>query len=125
MVIPCPNETVASLHFPHLKGIGSPTSSMSKSILFKTPTFSKNNFNLLISSFWPILTEPILPDLIKICSTVRSDGIFLSYSEMIFFPHFNFFFKFKNSVSISIKPSSSPAATVKVLKLNQVLLKKL
>ena len=43
--MPCPNETVASLHFPHLKGIGSPTSSISKSILLKTPIFSKNDFN--------------------------------------------------------------------------------
>ena len=91
MVIPCPNDAVASLHFPHLKGIGSPTSSISKSILLKTPIFSKNNFNLSISSFCPILTEPILPDLIKICSTVRSDGILLSYSEITFFPHCNFF----------------------------------
>ena len=61
VVMPCPNETVASLHFPHLKGIGSPTSSISKSILLKTPIFSKNNFNLSISSFCPILTDPIFP----------------------------------------------------------------
>jgi hypothetical protein len=87
--MPCPNDTVASLHLPHLKGIGSPTSSMSKSILFKIPIFSKNSFNLSIPSFCPILTEPIFPDLIKICSTVRFDGIFLSYSEIIFFQHLN------------------------------------
>ena len=116
VVIPCPNETVANLHFPHLKGIGSPTSSRSKSILFKTPIFSKNDFNLSISSFWPILTEPILPDLIKICSTVRFDGIFLSYSEIIFFPHLICFFKFLNFVSGSTAPSWIPAASVKVFK---------
>ena len=89
--MPCPKDTVASLHFPHLKGIGSPTSSISKSILRKIPILSKNNFNLSISNFCPILTEPIFPDLIKISSTVKSDGILLSYSAIVLFPHFNFF----------------------------------
>ena len=73
--MPCPYEAVANLHFPNLNGIGSPTSSISKSILSKIPIFSKNNFNLSISNFCPILTEPIFPDLIKISSTVKSDGI--------------------------------------------------
>ena len=36
--------------------------------------------NFLGPIFCAILTDPILPDLIKICSAVRSDGILLSYS---------------------------------------------
>ena len=84
VVIPCPKDTVANLHLPHLKGIGSPTSSISKCILFKTPILSKNNFNLSIWIFCAILTEPILPDLIKICSTVRFDEIFLSQRKRIY-----------------------------------------
>ena len=88
---------------------------MSKFILLRIPIFSKKAFNLIISNFCPILTDPMFPDLIKICSTVRSDGILLSYSDMLLFPHCNLFSKFKNSVSVLIKPSSNPAATVKVL----------
>jgi hypothetical protein len=44
------------------------------------PTFSKNDSNFSGPIFWAILTDPILPDLIKICSAVRSFGILLSYS---------------------------------------------
>ena len=73
---------VASLHFPHLNEMGWPTSSISNSILFKTPIFFKNNLNLSIPSFCPILTEPIFPDLIKICSAVKSFGILSSYSPI-------------------------------------------
>ena len=62
--------------------IGWPTSSISNSILFKTPIFFKNNLNLSIPSFCPILTEPIFPDLIKICSAVKSFGILSSYSPI-------------------------------------------
>ena len=48
--MPCPNEDVASLHFPHLKSIGFPTSSISNFILSKIPIFFKNNlyFQFLI-----------------------------------------------------------------------------
>ena len=84
MVIPCPNDTVANLHLPHLNGIGSPTSSISNSILFKTPIFSKKSLNLSIPTFCAILTEPIFPDLIKISSAVKSVGILSSYSPMGF-----------------------------------------
>ena len=82
VVIPCPKETVANLHFPHLNGYGSPTSSISKSILFKTPTFSKKDLSFSISNFCPILTDPIFPDLIKISSTVKSEGILSLYSPI-------------------------------------------
>ena len=73
---------VASLHFPHLNGMGWPTSSISNSILFKTPIFSKKSLNLSIPTFCPILTEPIFPDLIKISSAVKSVGISSSYSPI-------------------------------------------
>ena len=116
VVIPCPNDTVASLHFPHLNGIGWPTSSISNSILFKTPIFSKKSLSFSIPTFCPILTEPIFPDLIKICSVVKSEGILLSYSPIVLPAHLIFFGKFINSVSGSITSSFNPAATVKVLK---------
>ena len=74
----------------------------------------KKFFNLLISNFCPILTEPIFPDLIRISSTVKSEGISSSYSEITLFPHFNFFSKFKNLVCGSINFSSKAAAIVKV-----------
>ena len=116
MVIPCPNETVASLHFPHLNVIGSPTSSISKSILFKTPIFSKKNLSLSISNFCPILTDAIFPDLIKISSTVKSAGILSLYSPIVCPAQLIDFGKSKNCVFISIKFSSNPAAIVNVLK---------
>ena len=43
VVIPCPKEEVASLHLPHLNGIGSPISSISKLILSKIPIFVKKS----------------------------------------------------------------------------------
>ena len=58
---------------------------MSKSILLKTPTFSKNNLNFSEPTFWAILTDPIFPDLTKICSAVKSDGISLSYSPILYY----------------------------------------
>jgi len=36
VVIPCPYDEVASLHFPHLNESGVPISSKSKSILLKS-----------------------------------------------------------------------------------------
>ena len=36
---------------------------------------------------WAILTDPMLPDLISICSAVKLDGIVSSYSLIVFFPH--------------------------------------
>ena len=45
MVIPCPNDAVSSVHFPHLNGRGVPTSSNSKLI------FSKKKINTFISIF--------------------------------------------------------------------------
>ena len=44
--------------------------------------FVKKFFSFSGPNFCAILTEPIFPDLIKICSAVRSDGIFLSYSPI-------------------------------------------
>ena len=72
MVIPCPKDDVASLHLPHLNDIGWPTSSISNSILFKTPIFSKKDLNFSIPNFCAILTDPMFPDLIKISSAVKS-----------------------------------------------------
>ena len=43
--MPWPKEAVASGHFPQLNLIGFPTSSMSKFISPKTPTFVKNDLN--------------------------------------------------------------------------------
>ena len=102
VVIPCPNDDVASLHFPHLNDNGSPTSSISNSILSKIPIFFKNNLNFSIPIFWAILTDPILPDLIKISSAVKSDGISSSYSLIGLPAQVKFFGKFSNSVSGSI-----------------------
>ena len=87
VVIPCPYEAVANLHFPHLKVTGIPTSSISKSIAFIKLNLFINFLNFSSPTAWPILTEPILPDLISICSAVKLDGIFLSYSLIIFLPH--------------------------------------
>ena len=83
--------------------------------MLKIPIFSKKDLNFSIPNFCPILTEPMFPDLIKICSAVKSDGILLSYSFIVYFEQEICFFKFKNSVSGSIIPSSNPAAIVKVL----------
>ena len=80
VVIPWPKEAVANGHFPQVKLIGLPTSSISKSIFSNMPSFDKNNLNFSCPTFWPILTDPIFPDLIRICSAVRSVGISLSYS---------------------------------------------
>ena len=46
----------------------------------RIPTFSKNDLNFSGPIFCAILTDPTFPDLINICSAVRSDGILLSYS---------------------------------------------
>ena len=75
----------------------------------------KKFLNLSIPIFWPILTEPIFPDLIKISSTVKFVGKFLSYSLIGKPAHESSFFKFKNCVSGSIKPSFIPAAIVNAL----------
>ena len=99
VVIPWPKEAVANGHFPHLKSIGLPTSSISKSIFFSTPSFDKNNLNFSSPTFWPILTDPMFPDLIKICSAVKSEGILLSYSSIEFLLQVIFFFRLVNSVS--------------------------
>ena len=84
MVIPCPKDDVASLHFPHLKLIGCPTSSISNSIFSKIPILSKNFLYLSNPIFCPILTDPILEDLIKISSAVNVEGSLSSYSDIIF-----------------------------------------
>ena len=63
--------------------MGFPTSSISKLISSKTPSFDKNDLNFSSPIFWPILTEPIFPDRIKICSAVKFEGILLSYSLII------------------------------------------
>ena len=49
--MPCPKDAVASGHFPQLNLIGLPTSSISKSILSKTPSFDKNNLNFFSPTF--------------------------------------------------------------------------
>ena len=71
---------------------------MSKSIELNTPTFSKKDLCFSGPIIWPILTEPIFPDLIKICSAVKSDGISLSYSPILCLSQRIDFGKFKNSV---------------------------
>ena len=60
--------------------------------------------------------EPIFPDLIKICSAVKSEGISLSYSPIDLPAHVIFFGRSLNSVSGSMTSSFNPAAIVKVLK---------
>ena len=80
VVIPWPNEAVASGHLPQLNLIGLPVSSISKLIFSKIPSLFKNNLNLSSPTCCPILTEPIFPDRIKICSAVKFDGILTSYS---------------------------------------------
>ena len=116
VVIPWPNEDVASLHLPHIKSRGWPTSSISNSILFNIPIFSKNNLNFSIPNFCAIFIDPILDDLTKICYAVSFYGIFLSYSSIEYPAQISFFSKFLNSVFGSTMPSSNAAANVKVLK---------
>ena len=116
---PCPNDAVASLHFPRGNSFWVAISSISKSIWLNTPIFSKNNLNLSFSSFstlCAILTEPIFPDLIKICSAVILGGISSSYSLIGNPAQVIDFGKFKNIVSVSITPSSKPAVKVNNLK---------
>ena len=119
VVTPCPNDAVASLHFPKKNCFCLATSSISKSIWLNTPIFSKNNLNLPFPNFstlCAIRTEPIFPDLIKISSAVMSDGISLLYS-LIGNPAQGIDFgKSKNMVSVSITFSFKPAAKVNVLK---------
>ena len=114
--MPWPKEVVASLHFPHLKGMGMPISSMSNSILLITFIFIKKDLNFSIPIFWPILTEPIFPDLIKIYSAVKSDGILLSYSPILYLSHLIDLGKSINSVSGFITFSFKALAKVKALK---------
>ena len=57
---------------------------MSKSIVLNTPTFFKKDLCFSDPTSWAILTEPILPDLIMICSAVKSEGILSSYSLILF-----------------------------------------
>ena len=67
-------------------------------------------------TFSAILTEPIFPDLIKISSAVKSDGILSSYSDIEFPAHVILFLRSLNSVSGSITLYCKPAANVRVLK---------
>ena len=76
----------------------------------------KNSLNFSSPTFWPILTEPIFPDLIKISSAVKFDGILSSYSLIGNPAQGKDFGKFINSVSGSKIPLSKAAASVKVLK---------
>ena len=93
----------------------SPISSMSKSKVLSKPKSFKNFLNFSCPTFCAILTDPILPDLIKICSAVKSDGILSSYSPIRNLLQYIFFLSFLNSVSGSINPSFKPAAYVNVL----------
>ena len=67
-------------------------------------------------TFCAILTDPIFPDLTKICSAVKFDGILLSYSPILYLSHLIDLGKSKNSVSGSITFSFKPLAKVKALK---------
>ena len=116
MVIPWPKEAVANGHLPQLNSIGFPTSSNSKVIFFKTPIVDKNDLNFSSPSFWPILTEPIFPERIKISSAVKFEGILLSYSLIGNPAQLSDFGKFENFVWGSIIFSLNAAANVKVLK---------
>ena len=71
--------------------------------------FSKKNLNFSTPIFCPILTDPILPDLIKICSAVKSEGILLSYSLIGNPAQVKDFGKSANSVCGSIIFSSKAA----------------
>ena len=99
VVIPWPYADVANLHFPHLNGIGFPTSSISNCILFNKSKFSRKSLKFSKPTFWAILIEPIFPDLINISSAVRLDGISKSYSEIDLPAHFIFFGKFSELIS--------------------------
>ena len=89
---------------------------MSKSIGLNIPTFFKKDLCFSGPTNWAILTEPILPDLIKICSAVRSEGILLSYSPILCLSQRIDFGKSKNSVSGFIKSSFKALANVNGLK---------
>ena len=67
-------------------------------------------------TFSAIRTEPIFPDLIKISSAVKSDGILSSYSDIELPAQVILFLRFLNSVSVSITSYCNPAANVNVLK---------
>ena len=58
----------------------------------------------------------MFPDLTKICSAVKSDGISLSYSPILYRSHLIDFGKSKNSVSGSINFSFKALAKVNTLK---------
>ena len=58
----------------------------------------------------------MFPDLIIICSAVKSDGILLSYSPILFLPHWIDFGKSMNSVSGFIKSSFKALANLNGLK---------
>ena len=100
---------------PQLNLIGWPISSISKSIFSRTPILYKKDLNFSNPTNWPILTEPIFPDRIKICSAVKFEGILSSYSLIGNPAQVNDFGKSTNSVSGSIIFSSKAAAKVKVL----------
>ena len=89
---------------------------MSKLIWFNTPISSKKDLNFSGPTFCAILTDPMFPDLTRICSAVKSEGISLSYSPILYLSHLIDFGKFKNSVSGSINFSFKALAKVKTLK---------
>ena len=91
VAIPCPNATVASLHLPHFPICVVPISSVSNVSWFNIPIFTKKSSKLSIPTFWAIRTDPIFPDLIKICSAVKFEGILLSYSSIEFLLQVIFF----------------------------------
>ena len=113
--MPWPYDAVASLHFPHLNGRGSPTSSNSKFILSRRPSLFKKSLYFSTPTFWAIRTAPILDDLTKICSTLKFLGN-LSCSDIVYLSQVKLLYKFFNIVFESITLFSNPAAIVKVLK---------
>ena len=114
--MPWPKDAVASLHFPHLSFSGTPISSISKFIWLIRSNLFIYSINFSNPNFWPIRTDPIFPDLIRISSAVKFEGIFKSYSLIVFPPQRILFSKSTNSVLVSTIFSFSAAAKVKVLK---------
>ena len=115
MVIPWPKDAVASGHLPQLNFIGFPTSSISKSIFSIIPRLNKNLLNFSSPILCPILTEPIFPDLTKICSAVKFEGKLSSYSRIGNPAHVSDLGRSTNFVSGSIIFSFNADASVKVL----------
>ena len=89
--MPWPNEAVASLHLPHLKGSGVPISSKSKLIFLKSSKEFKKSLYFSTPIFWAIRIAPMLDDRIKICSALKFFGN-SSCSDIVYLPAQNILF---------------------------------